>query len=362
MKILHCADLHIDSKMNTNFDSNKAEIRRNEVLYNFKRMAEYARNHEIETIMIAGDLFDTGIIHFSSLEFILETIQNYGEINFFYLFGNHDAEFLSNIQHRLPDNLYLFEDTWTYYDISKKVTISGILTKKYNDSSLYDTLELEKDRINLVLLHGMIEPVQSKNDYSISIKGLKNKNIDYLALGHIHTNSEGMIDARGHYVNPGCLEGRGFDEMGEHGFVVLHIEESSYEIQWEFVPFAKRKIFAVNLNVNGSGDANDIFDRTSHCLIQNQIRHGDIVRIQVCGSCAIGYGVIQKLIQERYGKDFFYLDVENQTSITVDYSKYMYDHTLKGEFIRTVYQDKELSEQEKIQIITCGIERLGGVV
>ena len=53
---------------------------------------------------------------------------------------------------------------------------------------------------------------------------LKNKNIDYLALGHIHGYKEAPLDGRGKYCYPGCLEGRGFDECGKKGFVLLNIE------------------------------------------------------------------------------------------------------------------------------------------
>jgi exonuclease SbcD len=46
----------------------------------------------------------------------------------------------------------------------------------------------------------------------ISLKELKNKAIDYLALGHIHSYKMEQLDSRGVYCYPGCLEGRGFDE------------------------------------------------------------------------------------------------------------------------------------------------------
>ena len=42
MKILHCADLHIDSRMNTNFDAEKRKKRKAEILNTYRRMIEYA--------------------------------------------------------------------------------------------------------------------------------------------------------------------------------------------------------------------------------------------------------------------------------------------------------------------------------
>ncbi|MGX8704776.1 MAG: metallophosphoesterase family protein, partial [bacterium] len=65
---------------------------------------------------------------------------------------------------------------------------------------------------NIVMLHGDIT-----NLNSIPLSMLKERNIDYLALGHIHKFQKGKLDDRGIWVYPGCLEGRGFDEEGPKG-------------------------------------------------------------------------------------------------------------------------------------------------
>ena len=59
MKIIHCADLHLDSKMTANLSREQARERRKEILRTFTRMVEYAAKHEVRVILIAGDLFDT---------------------------------------------------------------------------------------------------------------------------------------------------------------------------------------------------------------------------------------------------------------------------------------------------------------
>ena len=59
MKILHCADIHLDSAMTANLDKDKARERRSELLASFKDMVGYAVKECIGVIIIAGDLFDT---------------------------------------------------------------------------------------------------------------------------------------------------------------------------------------------------------------------------------------------------------------------------------------------------------------
>ena len=58
MKILHCADLHMDSPMETHMTSEQARIRNAEILKSFRRMTEYAEQQKIRLVLIAGDLFD----------------------------------------------------------------------------------------------------------------------------------------------------------------------------------------------------------------------------------------------------------------------------------------------------------------
>lgn len=65
---------------------------------------------------------------------------------------------------------------------------------------------------------GRDNPDDSEN---LNLNRLRGKGIDYLALGHIHQHREEKLDDRGIYVYSGCLDGRGFDECGEKGFVLV---------------------------------------------------------------------------------------------------------------------------------------------
>lgn len=83
----------------------------------------------------------------------------------------------------------------------------------------------------------------------INLSLLKNKGINYLALGHIHTYSEQPLDSEGIYCYSGCLEGRGFDECGPKGFVLLTVE--SGHLEHEFVPFSCRQLHRIPVDISG---------------------------------------------------------------------------------------------------------------
>lgn len=101
---------------------------------------------------------------------------------------------------------------------------AGIELSGENSLSLYSSLRLSEDDINVVIMHGDIS--EGAGEDKIKLPLLKDKNIDYLALGHIHRSYAKSLGSRGIARYSGCLEGRGFDETGEKGFYEVTVDEN----------------------------------------------------------------------------------------------------------------------------------------
>ena len=152
MKIIHCADVHLDSRMLRHLSKEQAKERRNEILSTFGQMVTYAAKNDVAAIIIAGDLFDTSMISVTTRNYVRDLIVNNPKIEFYYLQGNHDIDnFLINLQ-EIPANLKLFDRKWTGYNVagSDKVVISGVELSEKNHKEVYDSLSLD---INLSLIH-----------------------------------------------------------------------------------------------------------------------------------------------------------------------------------------------------------------
>ena len=52
MKILHCADLHMDSPMETHMTREQAAKRNAEILMSFQRMTEYVEKEKVRVVLI----------------------------------------------------------------------------------------------------------------------------------------------------------------------------------------------------------------------------------------------------------------------------------------------------------------------
>lgn len=358
MKLIHCADLHLDAKMRTHLPPDKAKARRQELLATFERMTAFAASEGVSAILIAGDLFDTGTISAATRNVVLSEIANHPGIRFYYLKGNHDRDnFLSGLE-RLPENLKLFTGTWTTYD-EGRVKITGAELEEADKVTLYPSLVLSPDAYNIVMLHGQ-EAASSSGDRAeiVDLRALRNRHIDYLALGHVHAPKLEKLDERGVYCYPGCLEGRGFDECGPHGFMLLEVPDEG-EATKTFVPFASRTLHEVEADVTGCMTSFEIARQIDEALEKEAVPDGDMVRIVLTGRVDVGCEKNTAYLTARLDR-FYFVKIEDRTALAVRYEDYAQDRSLKGEFFRTVMADPALSEEEKLRVLQYGFQALAG--
>ena len=348
MKIIHCADLHLGSKLNSLLPKAKADERRTEILHAFADMVGFARRENIGLILMSGDVFDSNKPFKRDKEYFYDVISENKDIAFVYLRGNHDNE--ESYTETGLDNLYLFGNAWTTHTFDD-VTVSGIEMMPGNADSLYDTLILDRQKKNIVMLHGELSGDSGYN--KICLNKLANKSIDYLALGHIHSFSTGRLDGRGKYAYSGCLEGRGFDETESKGFVVLDTD-ADWSIR--FVPFSKRRLHDVDVDIS---ECNSQREAESLVLDTLDYEDEDIVRVNLVGDIKFDGTGIEKLIQSSLSIRYYHVVVRDRTRMAGNYEDYRDEMSLRGEFIRAVLSS-EYDEDRKKEIIRVGLNALEG--
>lgn len=357
--MIHCADLHLDSKMTTNLTKEQAKERKNEILRTFTRMVDYAKKNDVTVILIAGDLFDTRNVSAMVRNTVHDIIVQNSQIDFLYLRGNHDNDnFLSKLD-ELPKNLYLFSDKWETYQYGS-VKITGLELNQENQLTAYNTLLLNHDDFNIVVMHGQTALYKNKDKVEvISIDDLRNKNIDYLALGHVHGFAIDKLDRRGVYCYPGCLEGRGFDECGQKGFVLLDIDTEKKKATVDFVPHASRELHTVEVDITGAETTQDVSQRMVEQIRKYQYSSTSLMKFELVGQLRVEAELDIRFLEEQFEDCFYLVKVSDKTKLLVDYRNYENDISLKGEFVRLVCAS-DLSEEEKTRVIRIGILALQG--
>ncbi len=356
MKIIHCADLHLDSKMETNFSPEQAKGRRYEILATFERMVSYASDHQVEVIIISGDMFDTPQSQQKTIKNrVMDTISENDQIDFIYLQGNHDRDYYFKKLDPRPSNLKLFTTNWSAYRYGN-VVIAGREFSNNQSGDFYQELLLDENDFNIVMLHGQIVSYQADNKAeTINLEQLKNKDIDYLALGHIHEARCDKLDYRGVWCYPGCLEGRGFDECGTKGFYLLDIQGNSSTR--EFVSLAKRTFHEVTVDISKALDAREIAK-----LVERQLEGilaEDIVKVIITGTVDEETELDWDYLEHKIANRFYFAKLADLTEVKIDYTKYAQDISFKGEFIRTVAA-LDLNDEDKNRIIMMGINAIMG--
>ena len=107
MKLIHLADAHLDSKMESKLDKSKASMRRDELLDTFCGIADYADENGVSAVIIAGDLFDTRNVRVGAVNRVKAAFNSHPDVTFIYLKGNHDEA--AYFEGDYPGNLIIFD-------------------------------------------------------------------------------------------------------------------------------------------------------------------------------------------------------------------------------------------------------------
>lgn len=351
MKILHTSDIHIDSPLTAKLPTDKVRERRAELRSGFRRLISEAKAHSAEAVVIAGDLFDEKKISPRTLRGALDAISETSEISFYYLPGNHEESALVESGAELPENLKIFGSEWTYFELDD-VCFAG---RCETEENMFEKLSLPEGKKSIVVLHGELREGKSASGV-IGMRDAAERGIDYLALGHYHSFSETKIDERCSAVYSGTPEGRGFDETGEKGFVILDTEGK--DVTFRFVPFAKRRLHIAELDITGATSTAEIEKRAETIL--GFVPSSDLVRLELIGGYPPELWRDTDGLLRRFSGRFYYFEAKDSSRPIINPDSYKNDKSLKGEFIRTVMADESLSDEEKARIISCGINALMG--
>jgi DNA repair exonuclease SbcCD nuclease subunit len=190
----------------------------------------------------------------------------------------------------------------------------------------------------------------------VPLKLLRDKGIDYLALGHEHSFRLEALDGRGVWAYAGCPEGRGFDECGEKGCVLLDTDAPS-EARVTFLKLNDRTLHELSVSLDGCASFGDVLHRVEAAIADIPSR--DMVKIVLRG--ALPPEVVRdpvhlrKMLNER----FYFARVKDECRLLVRPEDYLGDISLKGEFIRTVLASS-LTDEQKQRTIECGLRALRG--
>ena len=410
VRLIHTADLHLDSAFSSRFSKEEAEERRRNLLIAWNKLLQYGIERKVQAILISGDLFDSPVVSRSTMEIFLSSIRKNPEISFFYLRGNHDTKNTFRFRDDLPKNLFLFSKEGKKYRLKEKLVLLGqefygterrnefpeepygterrseFPEESYGTESLLELPEepeelveeellspssakdavqsiwnLKEEDCNILMLHGALREGGSEvqDEQGISLKQLSRYPIHYLALGHIHKREEGKCGSL-NYIYPGCLQGRGFDEEGEKGFYYVEIEEETKEIKAEFVPLKEGEFRIIPIFLSEEDGTLDTEEKIRESLKKEGAEAKDSVRIILKGEKRAEEERNLRYLEKQLEEEYAYIEIKEETKLKLRKEEFIHEKGLKGEFLRMVCESESLSEEEKEKLMILGIGLLQG--
>ena len=136
------------------------------------------------------------------------------------------------------------------------------------------------------------------------------------------------------------------------------LDTSGVGISDRFVPFAKRKLHAVEVDITRATRVSEIERFVAAALAR--IPADDLVRVVLVGEHKPELWKDVDTLSERLSPGRYYLEIKDESHLAVRYTDYARDKSLKGEFIRLVTSDSTLTEKEREDIIATGLYALLG--
>ena len=340
IRILHAADLHLDSPFE-GLPAGKAAIRRQEQRTLLAALADLAAEEQVDLVLLSGDLLDSANTYYETGDELVRSLQNI-DAPVFIAPGNHDYYSAKSPYARLklPENVHIFTEGAVHYVALPRlgVRVYGAAFTEDHSGPLLHGFHAERREgvLNILCMHGEVG-VRNSVYNPISEEDLAQSGMDYVALGHIHKASGLQKAGSVWYSWPGCPEGRGFDETGEKTVNLVTLDGGDCRLETRSV--ALRRYESLRVDVTGTDPLLAV-----HTLLPDETVR-DVYRITLTGECDESPDLAR--MQAALGELFFELRLRDETHPRASWWDLAGDDSLRGLFLKKLRARWENARDEQ---------------
>ena len=361
MKFIHCADIHLDTPLQGLAQYPGAPVNeiRNATRRAFERVLSAAISQKVDFVIVAGDLYDTGLKSFESALFFNKQMARLKDagIGVYLIYGNHDAASKLIKQIRPPSNVHVFRtsEAQTFLDDGLRVAIHGqsFATPEITDDLAAEYPPPKAGFFNIGVLHTNLAGISEHANYApCSLETLKNKGYQYWALGHVHNRQ--ILCADPYIVYPGNIQGRHGKEQGEKSCELVTVSDAG-AISIETISTSVVPWFQTDIDASGCRTAEEVYEKLRlglEAMLSQSSERVTAVRLRIFGTTDAHGELSRDLEQVRHeaisiatecGKVLFWVErVEVSTSPRLNRDELLKRDDPIGEVVRilaTLRQD-----------------------
>jgi DNA repair exonuclease SbcCD nuclease subunit len=230
MKIIHAADLHLDSPLRGLEAHESAPVTRlrSATRRACENLVQLAIDESVDLVAIAGDVYDGDWRDYSTGLFFRAQMARLHDrgIPVCLIAGNHDAASVISRRLSLPDKVHVFStraaETWEAAGQPLVVHGRGFPNRAVPENLARDYPPAVPGKFNLGLLHTSLTGRPGHDPYSpCSEFELREKGYGYWALGHIHMPE--VVSRDPWIVFSGNCQGRHIREAGPRGCMLVEV-------------------------------------------------------------------------------------------------------------------------------------------
>ncbi|MDE2999686.1 MAG: DNA repair exonuclease [Gemmatimonadota bacterium] len=236
LRFVHTADLHLDSPfvgIRAVAPDNVASALQDATFRAYENIIDLCIDERVNALLVAGDVYDSADRSLRAQLKFVEGLKRLDEadIRSFVCHGNHDP--LDGWEARLeyPHSCTRFgreaESVPVFEDDPRRGVVNGIsyATGEVSDNLAQRLGKGDHETFSIGLLHANVGDDATHGNYApCSLEDLERSEMDYWALGHVHTRRV-LSERSPAVVYPGNPQGRHPNEPGARGVYLVEVDD-----------------------------------------------------------------------------------------------------------------------------------------
>ena len=371
LRFVHAADLHLDSPfagIKAVAPKNVATTLHDATFSAYENIIKLCIDEGVDALLIAGDVYDSADRSLrAQLKFVagLKQLHDAG-IRSFVCHGNHDPLDGWEARLRYPPSCTRFgakfEAVPVFENEPERAVVYGI---SYPRRDIYDNLVRGLDKVDpntfsIGLMHTNVDGNASHAPYApCSLNELKLSEINYWALGHVHTRQI-LSDQSPAVVYPGNSQGRHPNERGERGVYLVEVDRGkNVHLDFRAVDTVRWERFI--LDISQMETEQDLLDSLGQSMSDaqgNAVCRSVVLQVTLAGRGSLHSalrqptfieGLIDDLNGEWEGRSpFAWCErIEDETAAPFNRQERIEGSDFVAEVLRTVDRSKDDPELQK---------------
>jgi DNA repair exonuclease SbcCD nuclease subunit len=292
---IHIADLHLDSPFSALHQDNPdlARTLQSATFKAFENIVTLCIEKKIDFLLVAGDVYDGADRSLRAQIRFRDGLKRLDEagIQSFIVHGNHDPldKWAANLE--WPSRVHIFRDKVETIAATRDnhflASIQGISYPTRDEKrNLALLFKRSSPAFHIGLLHANVGMDTGHEPYApCSLDDLLKPEMDYWALGHVHTKKQLSNDVP-FVLYPGNTQGRNIRETGEKGCYLITVHDNR-EIETEFYAMDVIRWVEHDIPINDLLNEQDLInalDKNCKDINESQSGRPSIVRIRLTGN------------------------------------------------------------------------------